>query len=70
LLEAALEKIKSKLTKREKVLLKERILSDNPKTLNELGEEVGVTREAIRQSEERLIKKIKAAFIDLNSSDS
>jgi len=66
LLEAALEKIKDKLTKREKILLKERILSDDPKTLNELGEEVGVTREAIRQSEERLIKKIKAAFVDLN----
>jgi RNA polymerase sigma-32 factor len=67
MLEGALAKIKGKLTKREKLLLKERILSDNPKTLNELGEEAGVTREAIRQSEERLMKKIKAAFVDLNS---
>jgi len=67
LLETALEKIKDSLTDREKVLLKERLLTDNPKTLNELGEEVGVTREAIRQSEERLIKKIKSAFKTLES---
>lgn len=69
LLGEALEKIKGTLTKREKVLLKERLLSDDPKTLNELGEEVGVSREAIRQSEERLMKKIKAAFAELNSLD-
>lgn len=65
LLEAAIEKIKDSLTKREKILLKERLLTDDPKTLNELGEEVGVTREAIRQSEERLMKKIRSAFTDL-----
>jgi len=65
LLEKALSKIQDSLTDREKILLKERILSDNPKTLNELGEDVGVTREAIRQSEERLLKKIKASFKEL-----
>jgi len=69
LLEAALNKIKDGLTEREKILLKERLLTDNPKTLNELGEEVGVTREAIRQSEERLMKKIKSAFKDLEKTD-
>lgn len=57
-----LVELDDKLNERERVLLKDRILSDNPKTLNELGEEYGVTREAMRQSEERLMKKIKEAF--------
>ncbi len=62
LLHNALSKLKGSLTKREELLLKERILSDTPKTLNEIGESLGVTREAIRQSEDRLIKKIKEVF--------
>ncbi len=62
LLYNALQKLKGSLTKREELLLKERILNDDPKTLNEIGESLGVTREAIRQSEDRLIKKIKGAF--------
>jgi RNA polymerase sigma-32 factor len=62
ILEGVLLKLKDKFTEREVILLKERILSDDPKTLNELGQELGVTREAIRQSEERLMKKIKAEF--------
>lgn len=61
-LERVLSNLKGKLTKREVILLKQRMLSDDPKTLNELGQELGVTREAIRQSEERLMKKIKAEF--------
>lgn len=62
MLSEALIKLKGSLTEREVSLLKNRILSDNPKTLNEIGEELGVTREAIRQSEDRLIKKIKKEF--------
>lgn len=61
-LEKVLTGLKDKLTEREVILLQQRLLSDDPKTLNELGQELGVTREAIRQSEERLIKKIKTAF--------
>ncbi len=62
LLKKALENLKDSLNEREVLLLKERILSDDPKTLNEIGEDLGVTREAIRQSEERLIKKIVKEF--------
>ncbi len=62
MLSEVLTKLKDSLTEREVLLLKERILSDSPKTLNEIGEDLGVTREAIRQSEDRLIKKIKKEF--------
>ena len=36
--------------------------SDEPMTLQEIGEHYGVTREAVRQLESRLIGKIRAAM--------
>jgi RNA polymerase sigma-32 factor len=41
------------------ILLEERILNDDPLTLAEIGEKYGITREAVRQAETRLMKKIK-----------
>jgi len=64
MLSEALNKIKDQLTDREKIILKERLLSDDPKKLSDFGKEWGVSREAARQSEARLIKKIKAAILD------
>ena len=63
-LSKTLNKIKNQLTEREKIILKERLLSDTPKKLSEFGKEWGISREAARQSEARLIKKIKTAFLD------
>ncbi len=61
-LSEALIALEPKLNEKEKTILKERILSDSPKTLQELGTEWGVTREAVRQAEARLLKKIKTEF--------
>lgn len=47
------------LSEREKIILKERLLNDEPLTLQEIGEKYGITREAVRQMEVRLLKKIK-----------
>lgn len=58
-LEKAIEHIKPHLNEKENILLKQRILAENPKTLQEIGEEWGVTREAVRQMEARVIKKIR-----------
>ncbi len=63
-LSETLEKIKNQLNDREKLILKERLLSDSPKKLSDFGKEWGVSREAARQTEARLIKKIKASFLD------
>ena len=55
----AVERFKPGLKPVELDLLADRILSETPMTLREIGEKYGVTREAIRQTEERLIKKLK-----------
>jgi RNA polymerase sigma-32 factor len=57
-----LDRIKEDLNDRELYILVERLLSDEPKKLQEIGEEWGVTREAVRQMEARVMKKIKQAF--------
>ena len=43
----------------DRAILYERLMTDEPMTLAEIGEKHGVTREAIRQAETRLIKKLK-----------
>ncbi len=43
----------------EKDILATRILSEEPRSLKEIGEDYGVTREAVRQTEQRLLKKLK-----------
>jgi len=43
----------------EKELFATRILSDDPTSLKEIGEHYNITREAVRQTEQRLLKKFK-----------
>lgn len=54
--------LKKNLNPREIQLLEQRLLSDDPVTLKSLGDIWGVSREAARQTEARLIDKIKKAF--------
>ena len=54
-----LKKMESQLTSREKYILKYRLLNKDPHTLQKIADQFNVTREAIRQMEERLMKKIK-----------
>lgn len=60
ILKEKIEEIRPELSDREKIILDERILNDDPLTLQEIGEKYGITREAVRQMEARLMKKIKA----------
>jgi RNA polymerase sigma-32 factor len=55
-----LKKIEPDLNDKERAILNERLLSDSPVTLRELGERFGVTRERVRQIEARLLEKLKA----------
>ena len=57
-----IEKLRPTLNAREKILLEERLLADDPLTLQEIGEKYGITREAVRQAEARLMKKIKDLY--------
>jgi RNA polymerase sigma-32 factor len=48
------------LERRERTILDERILAEEPRTLQEIGDELGVTRERVRQLEKRLVDKLRA----------
>ncbi len=47
------------LSEREHVILHQRLLAEEPKTLQEIADQYGVTREAIRLNEKSLVDKIK-----------
>jgi RNA polymerase sigma-32 factor len=47
------------LNERERTILDERILSEEPLTLQALGDKFGTSREAVRQAEARLMKRLK-----------
>lgn len=63
LLREKLEEMRDQLSEREKIILDERLLADEPLTLQEIGEKHGITREAVRQMEARLMKKIRDRYI-------
>ena len=56
------------LDEREKEILKERRLSENPKTLEELSKKYKVSRERIRQIETRAFEKLQKSMINSNKS--
>jgi RNA polymerase sigma-32 factor len=47
------------LKESDKVILYDRLMSDEPMTLAKIGERFGVSREAMRQAEDRLITKLR-----------
>lgn len=63
LLKEKIEEIKPSLNEKELDILENRILADEPKTLQEIGDKYGITRERTRQLEERLLKNLKEKFL-------
>lgn len=63
LLTENINRIRPHLSQKEVFLLENRILSDEPLTLQEVGDKYGITREAVRQMENRLINKIKREML-------
>ena len=59
ILQQKIEGFKSELKPGEIEILEKRVLSESPQSLQELGNERGVTREAVRQAEQRLLKKFR-----------
>ena len=60
-----LESAMSDLNEREKHILTERRLTDDPKTLEELSQVYGVSRERVRQIEVRAFEKLQKAMMRL-----
>ncbi len=64
ILSEKIEELRPSLNEKEKFLLDARVLSDEPMTLQEIGDKYGTTREAVRQMENRLLEKIKKSVRD------
>ena len=62
-----LREIEPDLNDKELAILNERLLTDSPLTLREIGERFGVTRERVRQVEARLLEKIREHMEEGNS---
>lgn len=62
-LNLVLDKLKEKFSEKELYILENRLLNDNPLKLQQIGDEWGVSREAVRQMEARLLKKIKKEML-------
>ena len=50
------------MTERELEIFDLRIFSDNPVTLQEIGDRYGISRERVRQIEKNVIKKMREFF--------
>lgn len=56
------EEFATSLKDKELVIFRERLLNEEPLTLREIGERYGISRERVRQIEERVKKKLKACL--------
>ena len=59
LLEGKIRQFSSRLGERDRDILENRLLSEDPQTLQAIGEKFSVTREAVRLTEERVIRQLK-----------
>ncbi|MAF92792.1 MAG: RNA polymerase subunit sigma [Bdellovibrionaceae bacterium] len=59
-----IEEIHDKLNEKELYILKHRIMEDEPKTLQEIGDHFGISRERARQLEARILKQLKEKVLE------
>jgi RNA polymerase sigma-32 factor len=64
-LQAALLKVVEELSPRERSIVRQRWLTDDPQTLEELGVAFGVSKERVRQLEERAKKRMRARLEEI-----
>ena len=57
-LQSVVEKVREGLEERDLTILEQRILSETPATLDEIGRQYGVSKERIRQLEKRIRQRI------------
>ena len=52
----------AKLTEKEEFIIKQRVMADNPMTLQEIGDRYKITRERARQIEKQALKKLRLSI--------
>ena len=62
LLHNKIAEFKERMTERELVIFEQRVFSDAPVTLQEIGDRYGISRERVRQIEKNVIKKMREFF--------
>ncbi len=65
---AKVREFAEELDERDRRIVEERILAEEPRTLQELGDEFGVSRERVRQLEARVVERLRA-FLKENLVD-
>jgi RNA polymerase sigma-32 factor len=60
---ASIDRFRHGLSDRERAILDDRLLSDEPATLQTIGDRFGTTREAVRQAETRLMARLKEHLV-------
>lgn len=59
-----IEALRPELNERELYVLENRLLTDEPLTLQQIGDKYGITREAARQMEARLMEKLRKKMVE------
>lgn len=62
ILHEKLASFKNNLNERERDILENRVFSDAPTTLQDIGKRYGISRERVRQIEQNMIKRMKSYF--------
>lgn len=57
------------LVGRDREIFEQRLLAENPKTLKEIGDQYGISRERARQLEAKILKNLKGFVQDLGTLD-
>ncbi len=64
LIEQKFQEFAGTLSEREQVILKNRLIAEEPQTLQQIADRYEITREAVRVAEKKLIAKLKQYMID------
>ena len=63
-MDAKIHEFGQTLKDKESVIFHSRLTSEQPMTLQEIGDKYGISRERVRQIEERLKKKLKVFLLE------
>jgi RNA polymerase sigma-32 factor len=64
ILEQKFKDFSETLSERERIILSQRLIADHPQTLQQIADLYGISREAVRVAEKRLISKLKKYMVE------